>query len=47
MRVNHKKHIHFFEVWPKKYSTGTLDAGADDLAMEEIVFVFENMEIED
>jgi phage tail-like protein len=36
-----------FEAWPKKYSTGTLDAGADDLAMEEITFVFENLEIED
>lgn len=31
--------------WPKKYTLGTLDAGADDLAMEEIVFVFENIEI--
>ena len=36
-----------FETWPKKYATGTLDAGSDDLAMEEIVFVFENMEIEE
>lgn len=36
-----------FEAWPKKYATGTLDAGSDDLAMEEIVFVFENLEIED
>jgi len=36
-----------FETWPKKYATGTLDAGSDDLAMEEVVFVFENMEIED
>lgn len=36
-----------FETWPSKYATGTLDAGSDDLAIEEIVFVFENMEIED
>jgi len=36
-----------FETWPKKYSTGTLDATADDLAMEEITFVYENLEIED
>ncbi len=36
-----------FDAWPKKYSTGTLDATADDLAMEEVVFVFENLEIEE
>jgi len=36
-----------FETWPKKYATGQLDAGGDELAMEEVVFVFENMEIED
>lgn len=36
-----------YEAWPKKYATGTLDAMSDELAMEEITFVFENMEIED
>jgi phage tail-like protein len=36
-----------YEAWPCRYKSADLDAGADDLAMEEIEFVYENFEVED
>jgi len=37
----------FFEAWPCRYKGATLNAGDDQVALEEIEFAFEKLEIED
>lgn len=36
-----------YEAWPCRYSVDSFDATGNDLAMEEIEFAYENLEIED
>lgn len=36
-----------YEAWPCRYKTADLDATADELALEEIEFVYEDFEVED